>query len=159
MNAWYEAKAHISLQFHLTHLSDWILQNTSNILLILCVLGLVDGMEFHTILRRAPLTFTKLKYTYYVMLANVVKMNAHNWWLSSRHLSLIEFFSPSRTFKSTERAYAAHRLYNDSPYKAINNHNGHTDIYVTVMWVRNEAFKSEGNLCAQWLQKKVSVHL
>lgn len=32
-----------------------------------------------------------------------------------------------------------------TPIKAINNHNGHPDIYVTVTGMRNEAFKSEGN--------------
>lgn len=34
-----------------------------------------------------------------------------------------------------------------TPIKAINNRNGYPDIYVTVTGMRNEAFKSEGNLC------------
>lgn len=36
------------------------------------------------------------------------------------------------------------------PIKAINNHNGHPDIRVTVTGMRNEAIKWEGNLCAHW---------
>lgn len=42
-----------------------------------------------------------------------------------------------------------------TPIKAINNHNGHPDIYVTVTGMRNEAFKSEGNLCTHWFKKKL----
>lgn len=33
-----------------------------------------------------------------------------------------------------------------TPITAINNHNGHTDIYVTLTGMRDEAFEREDNL-------------
>lgn len=83
------------------------------------------------------------------MFVSAVKTEARNWFgVNTGVWTRV----PSRSFLNPaglSRALEEHMLPTAcimTPIKAINNHNGHPDIYVTVTGMRNEAFKSEGNL-------------